>query len=169
MFEREFMKQLIALFVVIFTVLISGCASTLATATHHNVKNMPSSFVYVPVDVEVSKFGVGSITEVPEWTNQAKKVVGEEIKNYVEKNISLVSVDLNKMPEEEASLLEEYTGLYDVTAGAAIQSQTAGIGWEHKKAKFDYTLGPNIKFLKQHTDADMALFVVGQNYVSNWR
>ena len=70
------------------------------------------------------------------------------------------------MDDENSNILDEYVGLYDATAGAAIQSQTAGVGWEHKKANFDYTLGPGVGFLDEYTDAETALFVVGQNYVS---
>lgn len=160
------MKRLSILACISILIMLSGCASSIATAKHHNIDKLPSSFVYIPVEIEVSKFGVGNVTEIPEWSAEAKSLVSREIKNYVDKNLQLASVNLEAVGSQDSDVLDEYIGLYDATAGAAIQSQTAGVGWEHKKANFDYTLGPGVSFLKEHTDAETALFVVGQNYVS---
>ena len=146
---------------------LQGCATQMATAKHHqSAAKLPSNFVYIPVDVKVSKFGVGSLTEMPDQSAQAREMVSREIKKYISENLDSIPLELREISGEDHELVSEYTGLYDITAGAAIQSQTAGAGWQHKQKKFDYTLGPGVSFIKEYTDSNTALFVVGQNYIS---
>lgn len=39
--------------------------------------------------------------------------------------------------------------------------------WEHKRTRFDYTLGSGLAFLKEKTGADGAIVIVGEDLVSS--
>ena len=148
----------------------AGCTTSVATAQHHRTSAsiMPNQVALVPVEVSVIKFGLGSNTEVKEWTDQAEETVNTSLKKYFRDNLGVLPAPIKALDVENKLKIEEYVGLYEATSNAVLISQSSQeAAWDHKQNRFDYTLGSDISFLREHTDADAALFVVGTNYISS--
>lgn len=154
---------------------LAGCATTRTT---HNVHfslvedatpDVPARIVVITPDITVSEISAGSvIEEVPEWSAHATQVVMSALKAYVAERPDVELVTLPDLDIKERALLKEFRALYDITSGSAFfATSLGGDAWQHKYARFDYTLGPGLEFLRERTGADAALFIVGEDYVSS--
>lgn len=130
---------------------------------------VPKKIVLLPVDVTVKEISAGGVPEkVPEWTRQASENVGRAMAELMGARKDFELVRLPELSAEERDLLEEYLAVYFQVAVAAHQlTGTPVSGWEHKRKRFDYTLGEGLAFLKRKSGADAALMVIGEDTVSS--
>lgn len=124
--------------------------------------------VIIPVKIIVKESGVGTLEKLPERSLLATKIVQQELENVLKELDVTKIVKLDNGSDEETVKLEEYIGLYERVATSAQFTMTAGKAWKHKTEKgADYTLGENIKFLKDKTGVDRAIFVYGEDIVTS--
>jgi hypothetical protein len=64
--------------------------------------------------------------------------------------------------------VEEHLAIYE-QVGSTAHALTFGTdpAWEHKRTHFDYTLGNNLKFLKELSGADSAVLIIGEDVESS--
>lgn len=163
-------------------VFLSGCASNVVKPkVNHAVsadvleqKLKTSKVVMLPPMIEVHELSAMGATEKdPEMTQDALENVSLVLDEIFKANVKTADFNKIDLTPEQKDLLREYVGLYDVVSNSA-HFHTAGRGtgdntsyWAHKVQHFDYTVGDGISFLREYTDADYALFVSGQDYVSS--
>jgi hypothetical protein len=75
-------------------------------------------------------------------------------------------VDNPRFSEEEKSILDQHTALYGLVAGTAFSFRNVP-AWEHKRKRPDYTIGNGLAYLSNKAEADAAIFVTGEDYVSS--
>ena len=125
----------------------------------------PKKVILLPADITVGEMSAGGLVEkVDDWSKSANVAVDQAVKAYLKERNELKLVELPVLTKDEQERMEQHRALYDQVAGAAFIYQ--GVGWEHKRERFDYTLGTGLQFLKQRTGADAAVFVIGQDQVS---
>ena len=149
-----------------------GCTAVPKHRVNHEYisnpeQRAPKKVIVLPADITVSEISAGGVTEeVPSWSESAKTNVNNALKKFNQVNIDLAQ--LPALPENEKIAVDEHLALYDlVAANAAFLPRTPGGVWTHKATKFDYTLGDGLKFLRDKTGADAALFVVGLDQISS--
>lgn len=163
------------LILMLFT-LLSGCQTLPKHRLHYTVLTdnevriiKPQKTVLLPLDIKVKEFSSGGLLdEIGSSTSQAKNIFQNQLPQVIEtKNIDLVNLPAT-LPAEEQAKVEEYIALYNVVAANAIAytGQLAPPAWKHKIKHFDYTLGPGLRFLKEKTGADTALFITGEDVIS---
>lgn len=130
---------------------------------------LPKRILLLPPEITVKELSAGGVPEkVPEWTKQASENVAREMGALAAGRGDFELVKLPELTAEEQDLLEEHLGIYFQVALAAHRlTATAVQGWEHKRQRFDYTVGDGLKFLRQKTGADAALMVIGEDVVSS--
>lgn len=146
---------------VLFLISIFGCGANqarlhnrLQTAT---AEDRPKQLTILPADVEIHRFTAGgAIEEVPEWSEESTKSFQDAIDRHISKRKNLTLQNLPELTEEEKEILEEHIALYGVVGPAAVQF---GSFWKHKQENYDYSIGPGLKFLKDKTGSDTALFI----------
>jgi hypothetical protein len=157
-------------------VVLTGCQT--ATFTPHRVHysfiespdtRAPKKVVVLPPQVTVMEMSAGGVVEkVGEWTDQANRNVAAAARRYLSSSDRLRLVEMPKLSAPDQQRLEEHVALYDLVAGAALTHTSGGIeAWEHKRQRFDYTLGNGLKTLKERTGADAAIIFVGEDRVSS--
>ncbi len=152
---------------------LAGCATSTAPRVHHSLIDKPASrplqqVVLLPVDIEVYELTAGGVREeVPEWSETAEANIraavlftkDDDRGRYVGRR-----VDSSALTAEERDVLEEHLKLFNVVAFNAILMDRMGYADD---ARFDYTLGVGLGFLKEKYDVDAGLLVVGQDVVSS--
>lgn len=130
---------------------------------------LPKKIVILPPDVTVKEISAGGVIEkVPKWTDEATANVTRTVNAAFGARRDIEIVPLPALSAEDRDLLEEYLGVYFQVAVAAHRMTAMAIGgWEHKRERFDYTLGEGLRFLREKTGADAALMVIGEDYVSS--
>ncbi len=156
--------------------LLVGCATggaPTAYRLHYSlhkkpVRPAPTTIVLLPLDIEVSEVSAGGVVEeVPAWTKQATANIKRGINAYAATKGNLQIFEFPKIADDEMAVVEEHLALYDAVAGSAFQMTTkGGPAWKHKVAHFDYTLGNGLSFLRERTNADAGLLVVGRHQIA---
>jgi len=130
---------------------------------------LPKKILLLPAEITVKEISVGGVPEkVPEWTKQASDNVAREVAALAATRNDFELVQLPELTPEERDLLEEYLGVYFQVAVAAHRLTSVAVGgWEHKRQRFDYTIGDGLSFLKQKSGADAVLMVIGEDVISS--
>lgn len=163
--------QFLALFLLITLV---GCNTGNTRQKIHysvsesNIVRPNEKILFLPVDVTVHQVSAGGMSEeVPEWTDMAVSNVSAAITDSTLGSINLHEYSIEQLEDNQKLSIEEHIALYDAVAGSAYlhTGQLSGENrWQHKSDRFDYTVGPGLKFLKEYTDADSVLMVIGEDY-----
>ncbi len=127
---------------------------------------IPRKILLLPLDVSVYRVGVGGVAERAE--DLAKTVRGEieeELRGATSTEKKIEFVALPALDAEAQARLDEHVALFDQVAGAALRHSQGAAAWPQKVARFDYGVGDGLRFLKQATGADAALFVGGRSNV----
>lgn len=154
-----------------------GCTTTSGMRNiHHSLAERSSlvlahKLLQLPVKVTVNEISAGGLTEpVPQWSETATHAVTAAVAQALASDAGSEFVSLPTLSADEQSLVDEHLALYETVAYSAYQ-HTGAMGsnhvWPQKLARFDYTIGPALKFLKDKTGADAALIVVGEDNVSS--
>ena len=152
-----------------------GCANT-AHYTSEKLKQRGTGqhqILLMPSDIELSVLNAGGMTEPhAEWTAKAEKYVTSSIKNYLRKNkaqlieskFKLGDLSLNQDAVQLVKLHEV------VGKSILLHKYFPGMQLPNKGEKFEWTLGPSVKILRDRYKADYALFVfMRDSYVSAGR
>lgn len=125
------------------------------------------NIVLLPANFEMYEFGAVSIEPVPEWTELATEMARTTLSKYLPEKLSYNIVDLPELTQAESDNVTEHVVLYETVAAEAISMiNTGGPAWQHKKTNFDYKIGNGLDFLKEKSNADLALVFVGLDTVS---
>ncbi|KEQ18600.1 hypothetical protein [Endozoicomonas numazuensis] len=168
------MRSFRAALVLLTAFLLGGCAATtVQNNVHHSYSSSESErekvkkILIVPSDVVVKELGVGSVEEVPEWTDKGKKLVDSELKAYMNSHLNKVSwVPMPELTEEEQAILNQHIVLYDLVAGNAL-TITNIEAFKSETESPDDTLGSGLSFLKEKSGADSVLLTFGADFVSS--
>ena len=160
----------------LLALVLGGCATTgaqTAYRVHYSlheepVRPVPTTIVLLPPDIEVSEVSAGGVVEeVPAWTEKATANLKRGINVYAATKGNLEIYAFPEIAENEVAIVNEHLALYDAVAGSAFQVTTiGGSAWKHKVDHFDYTLGNGLAFLKQRTNADAGLLVIGRHQIA---
>lgn len=161
--------------VLIQLVILGGCATQrLPLATSPQLKAIDTSkslkkVVLLPIEVTVSEISAGGMIEkVPEWTEIGHQNIEMALRRMASDQLKIELIKLADLTEGEQLVLNQHLALYQrVGPDAFLFSLSQDPAWKHKKDNFDYTLGPGLKFLRDKTGADVALILVGQDYISS--
>ncbi|MCZ6804769.1 MAG: hypothetical protein O7D86_12780 [Proteobacteria bacterium] len=167
-------RKTIRFFAIFTLVTLVGCNMVnTREQIHHTVAEQrvvqpDEKILFLPIDISVHQISAGGLTEeVPEWTDMATNNVTKAILNSALAFIDLESYSIEQLDPDKKLSVEEHIALYDVVAGSAYLHTGLGSAenrWQHKSDHFDYTLGPGLSFLKEYTDADSVLMVIGADY-----
>jgi len=153
---------------------VSGCQTT---AVHTRTKLPPEPekrrIVLLPPDVELSVLHAGGTNEVnAEWTRLARKHLSENLSARFKK----VKARLIERKETAADFGNDtreiqLLKLHEAVGGSILVHQRVGpLLLPTKGGTFDWSLGPEAKYLKDKYGADYALFVfVRDSYASSGR
>jgi hypothetical protein len=165
------------LMVVIFLGLaLTGCNTIPTHKVHYSVLEnneleKPKRILLLPMDVKVSEFTAGGLTEeVESWTKLAEQLINQELRARGHALSDYEFVEMPTLTQEEQATLEQHLALLDTLGGNVLSLGLAPGGaqaWEPKMKHFDYTIGDGLAFLKERTGADMALMIYGNDLVSS--
>lgn len=138
--------------------LLGACAHTstdLATSAPVNwTAERGKKVLLVDPDVELSELTFGGVSELrADWTQTGRNFIKNDVASLLQaKGIATVSAD-NITDPHEVQLVKLHAAV-----GQSIQ-QNAFIQLPTKKNNFDWTLGTGVAALRDHYQADYALFV----------
>jgi len=118
----------------------------------------------MPIDVELGLLNAGGIVEPnAAWTDQARSFITEAVRRQLQEQDAELVVPTDKvtdLPVDDTRL--QLVKLHEAVGRSILvhQYQNASV-WAlpTKKDGFDWTLGADVKALRQHYDSDYALFV----------
>lgn len=130
---------------------------------------LPKKIVLLPAQVRVSEVSAGGVIEkVQDWTDRAKANIDTALRQAISAAGTFELVQLPELNAEEREAVEQHLALYGLVATDAwTYSRTQDSAWSHKKTNFDYTLGPGLRFLKDKAQADAAMVLVCEDYISS--
>jgi hypothetical protein len=156
-------------------VLLSGCATT-ATQTHVSELQRSTAHpkvVLMPLDVELMEMDVGGVLEPkPEWSAAAREFITEGVRARQ----AAIGFDLQEYREDlftgpgEPETVDQLIKLHAVV-GRAIRANRKPMQQLYSLGeKPQWSLGEEVRVLRQKTGADYALFVhVRDSYASEGR
>ncbi len=162
-----------------FFALILMAASVLATpalaamsavnpALTQNLAARPKKIVLLPPQVFVYELSAGGVpTRMADWEATARdNIVAAATRLAQQAGFELVPAPT--LDPLLADQLEAHIGLYDrVAQSVFVYGRGDQEAWAHKKNEFDYTVGPGLAFLREHTGTDAALIVLGSDFISS--
>lgn len=139
------------------------------TLLEEPARPLPAKLVALNAEITVSEISAGGVVErVPEWTEAASANLTRALTDIASSRHDLSLVATPALTDDETALLEQYIANYFVVGATAHAiSLTSDPAWEHKRRRFDYTLGEGLAFLKEKSGADAAVFIVGDDVVSS--
>jgi len=168
------MHGLAGLLLGLVVLVTSGCQTT-AVQTQAKLPPEPEKrrIVLLPPDVELSLLHAGGTNEVnAEWTRLARKHLSENLATRFEK----IKATLIERKDTAADFGEDgkevqLLKLHEAVGGSILVHQRLGpLLLPTKEGTFDWSLGPETKYLKGKYGADYALFVfVRDSYASSGR
>jgi hypothetical protein len=164
MISGEIMRIMRCGVVLALGLLLAACA----TNTHKQITELSRTqdraprVLLMPVDVELMELTTFGRTEPKaDWTDAATKHVSTALADYnQERELHFVAFDLDKMPDGVRDELNQLIKLHGAVGNSILVHQyLEPAKLPSKQGKFDWSLGPQVKRLKEATDADYALFV----------
>lgn len=152
--------------------LLNACTTAPKPILNHALKEdttpLPGKLVVLPPDVTVSEVSAGGVIEKDQaWSDQAELALRQALAEYFAENPEVVIVPMPELDADRAQVVHDHILLYDVVASHSLLARRVpAYGWAEKIKIYDYTLGEGLKFLKEETGADAALFLVGVDYVT---
>jgi hypothetical protein len=154
---------------------LAGCATTEPAVSNPNFTKaearaaLPKKIVLLPAEVRVSEISAGGVIEkVQDWSEQAKTNIDTALRQSVGTARTFELLPMPALSPEERQAVEQHLALYGLVAVEAwTHSRSQDPAWAHKKANFDYTLGPGLQFLKAKTGADAAMVLICEDYISS--
>lgn len=159
--------------VLVCAIALTGCA-TGQTSVHRDVSGsanhpLPKKVLLLPVEIRVHEISVGGVVEkVDDWSKQASTSAVRYVKSLATSSGAFQIVESPALNSEDKVQLDQHVALYEVVAGSAYLASASQFGpWRERAKDFDYTLGPGLKPLADHTGIDAAMIVIGTDYISS--
>lgn len=162
------------LFVIVAAVALAACQTT----SFQQVANLKRPdgqprIALMPVDVELYELSAGGIPEpMAEWTAAARENLSAALRaEKAARGIRYLEFDESKASPAAADELHQVAKLHGAVGRAILQHQyIEQQKLPSKHGRFDWTLGPSVRLLKEATGADYALFAhVNDSYTSTGR
>lgn len=144
---------------------LSGCAQQMAHMKS-DVQLDQYDIAMVPADIEVHELGVVSSEPVPEWTEKAKGLADSYLNGMADNDSNISVITFDSLSESEQKILDQHIALYDAVAASYLMSHRDRV-WTKRSLKSDWTVGNGLSFLKEKTDANTVLVVMGEDYKSS--
>lgn len=152
-----------ALLLVFVGLVLAACQTTSArTINKLSAQSSEKVILVMPTDVELSELHASGLTTPhAEWTDNARKHIDDALrKELTAHNARLIDYTKSTDDEKRTSTKVQLQKLHGVVGGTIFVNHFNPNGkLPAKKEKFDWTLGPQAKVLKQQHNADYALFV----------
>lgn len=161
----------------LISILLSGCVGSAFRTRAQLTKNEAvQRLLLMPMDVELMTLTTGGILKPEaEWTHNAKKHIRQSLANQLGRmNVQMITnqdlTDIQLSSEEETKRLQ-LIKLHEVVGQTILWHQyIAAAKLPNKKEAFNWTLGPEARFLKRKFGADYALFIfMRDSYASGGR
>ncbi|MDX1483966.1 MAG: hypothetical protein R3229_05750 [Alphaproteobacteria bacterium] len=162
-------------FLVLAALAVQGCAAT----AHLKTKTLPADpekrrIVVLTPDVELSILHAGGLQEPNvEWTELAKKHIAAHLtKKFKAGNIRMVKLEQKETEIGQDRRESQLRKLHQAVGHAVLFHQWEGhpLALPTKAGTFEWTMGPEIRYLKQKYGADFALFIfIRDSYASSGR
>jgi len=142
---------------------LAGCAQTPTHHLHHSMNpsnhQLFNRIIVIPAEFDIVEVFTGGIIEtIPEWNSAANQNTTTELLRLFNFEFNVNARQLEENEYSEA--LEKSLNLYNRVAYFAKSHTTEQDMWPHKVAKFDYTIGDGLKFLK-NKNIDAAMIING--------
>lgn len=154
------------------TLLLGACAVPAKHSVHQRLaasQNPPKKLLLMPADIVVKEISLGGVAEkVDDWSLQGTRNVNAALATEAARKPGTQIIAMPALSAEEQARLDQHIALYDVVgANAFIFGKNHDPVWAHKRSNFDYTLGNGLKFLRDKSGADAAVFTTGIDHVSS--
>ena len=163
----------LALAAVLFLAACAGAPAT-KTAVHQTLARspgeaMPRRILLIPADVRLHEISAGGVVErVDAWSKAASESASAYVRKLAGTKTPFELVERPALDPQEKQSLEQHIALYDSVAGSAYFARTSTMNiWRERAQTFDYTLGPGLKDLAEHTGIDAAMIISGSDYISS--
>lgn len=123
----------------------------------------------LPSHFMVYQLGASGVTshEIPEWSRAAEQHASGALRAFLDLSSEFAAVELPPLSDEQTAALDEHLGLAELLAFNAWSNRmTGGSAWKHKQKQFDQEIGPGLRYLRERTGADVAVFAVGMDAYS---
>jgi hypothetical protein len=151
---------------------LSGCAtqSHQQITTLNRVDTRQPRILLMPLNVELSEMSAAGVLEPKaDWTNAANTHMLAALRaENANRNVHMLEYDESKVPADKRDELVQLSKLHGVVGQSIMVHQyMAPMALPTKEGKFDWSLGPKTRDLKEAFGADYALFVyVRDSYTS---
>jgi hypothetical protein len=153
--------------------LAGGCATTKGSVNESFGSNPeqapPRRVLLVEPDIRLHEVSAGGVVEqIDEWSRQASQNAVTSLQDAVREPNLFELVAAPNLTEADKAALDQHAALYALVGGSAHGAQASPYGaWRQRAATFDYTLGPGLQGVAEHTHMDAVLFLVGTDYISS--
>ena len=141
---------------------LHGCATTTqqASITRLDSAGEQARIVLMPLDVQLFLLTAGGVNEPQaEWTESAKQNMQTALQTLEGgRRLEFVNYVRPEDSSPDTSLLYELEKLHGAV-GQAILFHKYQVALPTKKNVFDWTLGPEVRLIRERTNADYALFL----------
>jgi len=166
------MRTLFAVILVAASVLATPALAAMSAvnpALTQNLAARPKKIVLLPPQVFVYELSAGGVpTRMADWEATARDNIVAAATRLSRETGLFELVPAPTLDPQLADQLEAHIGLYDrVAQSVFVYGRGDQEAWAHKKNEFDYTVGPGLAFLREHTGADAALIVLGSDFISS--
>jgi hypothetical protein len=151
--------------------LLSACTATQSHVTELRHSTPQSRILLMPLDVELMEMSVGGVLEPkPEWTEAARHFITEEVRSQK----AALGFELQEYkddgPPDEQELVDQLVKLHAVVGKAIRENRKPMQELKSLGAKPKWSLGEEVRVLREKSGADYALFVhVRDSYASEAR
>ncbi len=152
---------------------LAGCATARNSVhrdlAHATEQQLPKKILLLPIEIRVHEISAGGVVEkVDDWSNQASANARQYIKTLATSRGAFKIVEAPALSAQDKAQLDQHVALYEVVAGSADLALASPISaWRERAKDFDYTLGPGLKPLAEHTGIDAAMILTGTDYISS--
>ena len=159
-------SRLGAIIVVLALLTAGGCGTTPTSRVHHSLlekeRPAPMRLVVLPIQLTMTKLSfMMEHQPVDERHEQAVANIGQALTNYSPPDRGLRIEPLPALTDEQMGMLNAYIARCQGTAAAAFDATYGKDVAKDRLARFDFTVGEGLPFLKQLTGADAVLLVSG--------
>lgn len=121
----------------------------------------PIKVLLLPSDLKIYNFTAGGSLDIqPDASAAADKQADADLQQMLPSD-GFQLVLMPSLSADQQQRLKESIALYRLASEDAKAVDNLGGDWKQALQRFDYSVGPNLQFLKQSTGADYALIVFG--------
>jgi hypothetical protein len=149
---------------------VDKAPATQQKITEFNREVHAPRILLMPVDIELSELTAGGLNEPKaDWTEAARENVREALRaQQAERGNAMIEFDESSVSAAQEDTLREISKLHGVVGSTIALNRIAQL--PTKAGKFDWSLGPDVRQLRERYDADYALFLyVRDSYASSGR